>query len=121
FLSRPLPRPPVLGAGNRRIAGVLALAAELWLRLGRPVDTGQAFYKDARWIDRTAYDLEALAREGNLGVLPLEAASREIVAECAEGGESERLARLLADYLAPDGPGADEPWRTADVQTTRTP
>jgi hypothetical protein len=106
FLPRPLPRPPVLGAGNRRIAGVLALAAELWLRLGRPVDIGQALYKDARWIDRS--------------VLPLATASREIVAECAENGESERLDRLLADYLAPDGPGADEPWRTADAQTTQT-
>ncbi|HEV7505440.1 MAG TPA: hypothetical protein VGS07_11050 [Thermoanaerobaculia bacterium] len=120
FLPRPLPRPPVLGAGNRRIAGVLALAAELWLRLGRPVDAGQALYKDARWIDRSGYDLEALAREGNLGVLPLDAASREIVAECAESGESEHLDRLLADYLAPDGPGTDEPWRPADAQTTHS-
>jgi hypothetical protein len=120
FLPRPLPRAPVLGAGNRRIAGVLALAAELWLRLGRPVDAGQALYKDARWIDRSGYDLEALAREGNLGVLPLDAASREIVAECAESGESELVERLLADYLTPDGPGADEPWRPADAQTTHS-
>jgi hypothetical protein len=28
--------------------------------------------------------------------------------------------RLLADYLAPDGPGADEPWRPADAQTTHS-
>jgi hypothetical protein len=57
FLARPLPRPPVLGAANRRIGGALALAAELWLRLGRPVETGQALYRDARWADRTTYDL----------------------------------------------------------------
>ncbi len=118
FLPRPLPRPPVLGAGNRRIAGVLALAAELWLRLGRPVETGQALYRDARWIDRSPYDLEALAREGNLGVLPLDATSREIVAEQAETGCSERLDRLLAEYLAPDAPGADEPRRTDHAQST---
>ncbi|HEX4960010.1 MAG TPA: hypothetical protein VF173_04165 [Thermoanaerobaculia bacterium] len=117
FLPRPLPRPPVLGAGNRRIAGLLALAAELWLRLGRPVETGQSLYKDARWIDRSPYDLEALAREGNLGVLPLDAASREIVAECAESGEPDLLEKLLAEYLAPDGTGADEPWRTAHAET----
>ena len=72
FLPRPLPRPPMLGAGNRRIGGALALAAEVWLRLGRPVETGQALYRDARWADRTTYDLEALAREGNLGVLPFD-------------------------------------------------
>ncbi|MEA2604158.1 MAG: hypothetical protein QOF89_5150 [Acidobacteriota bacterium] len=120
FLPRPLPRPPVLGAGNRRIAGVLALAAELWLRLGRPVETGQALYKDTRWIDRSPYDLEALAREGNLGVLPLDTLSREIVAECAESEGSEHLERLLAEYLAPDGPGADELWRTAHEQSNQS-
>jgi hypothetical protein len=117
FLPRPLPRPPVLGAANRRIGGALALAAEIWLRLGRAVETGQALYRDARWADRTTYDLEALAREGNLGVLPLDPLSREIVAECEEMGESERLARLLHEYLAPEeNPGADESRRISDVQ-----
>ncbi len=116
FLPRPLPRPPVLGAGNRRIGGALALAAEVWLRLGRPVETGQALYRDARWADRTAYDLEALAREGNLGVLPFDPLSREIVAECEREGESESLDRLLAEYLAPDDPPrAADPRRTADA------
>jgi hypothetical protein len=116
FLPRPLPRPPVLGAGNRRIGGALALAAEVWLRLGRPVETGQALYRDARWTDRTTYDLEALAREGNLGVLPFDPLSREIVAECEREGESESLDRLLAEYLAPDDPPrAADTRRTADA------
>ncbi len=111
----------MLGAANRRIGGVLALAAEIWLRLGRPVETGQALYRDARWADRTTYDLEALAREGNLGVLPLDPLSREIVAECEEAGESEHLARLLQEYLAPEeDPGAAEPRRISDVQTFPT-
>lgn len=117
FLLRPLPRPPAPGAGNRWIGGVVALAGELWLRLGRPVEQGQAFYRSARWIDRTAYDLEALAREGNLAVLPLDPASREIVGECAATGESPQLARLLEEYLAPGETGADDSRRTADVQT----
>jgi hypothetical protein len=108
FLPRPLPRPPVQGAGNRRIGGALALAGELWLRLGQPAEAGQALYRDARWIDRAPYDLEALAREGNLGVLPIAPLSREIVAECAATGESARLAWLLAEYLAPGDAGADE-------------
>jgi len=120
FLLRPLPRPPARGARNRWIGGVVALAGELWLRLGRPVEQGQAFYRAARWIDRTAYDLEALAREGNLAVLPLDPASREIVGECAATGESARLARLLEEYLAPGKTGADDSRRTADVQTIET-
>jgi len=117
FLARPL---PAAAAGNRWLGGVLAMAGELWLRLGRPVEQGQAFYRSARWIDRAPYDLEALAREGNLAVLPLDAASREMVAECAETGESEQLARLLAEYVAPGEAGADASRRTADVQTIET-
>ncbi|MEA2694185.1 MAG: hypothetical protein QOJ16_3572 [Acidobacteriota bacterium] len=101
FLERPLPRPPVLGIENRRIAGVLALAAELWLRLGRPDGPGQALYVAARQADRTAYDLSALAREGNLGFLSwLSGLGREVVLEQAETGGSSLLATLLAEYLA---------------------
>jgi hypothetical protein len=118
FLSRPLP--PGHGARNRWIGGVLALAGELWLRLGRPVEQGQAFYRAARWIDRASYDLEALAREGNLGVLPFDPASRAIVAECAAGGESGQLARLVEEYVAPGEAGADESRRTADAETLQT-
>jgi hypothetical protein len=110
FLPRPLPRPPLLGAGNRRIGAALALAAEVWSRLGRPVETGQALWRDARWTDRTSYDLEALAREGNLGVLPFDPLSREIAAEVAETGESERLASLLAEYV-------DDTWRDPNAPT----
>jgi hypothetical protein len=117
FLSRPL---PACGATNRRIGGMLALAGEIWLQLGRPVEQGQAFYRSARWVDRTSYDLEALAREGNLAVLPLDPASREIVAEGAATGESEWLARLLEEYLAPEETGADESRRTTNAETIET-
>ena len=110
FLPRPLPRPPLLGAANRRIGGALALAGEIWSRLGHPVETGQALWRDARWTDRTSYDLEALAREGNLGVLPFDPLSREIAAEVAETGESERLASLLAEYV-------DDTWRDPNAPT----
>ncbi|HEY2292889.1 MAG TPA: hypothetical protein VGM86_19475 [Thermoanaerobaculia bacterium] len=118
FLPRPLPRPPVLGAANRRIGGDLALAAEVWLRLGRPIETGQALYRDARWVDRSTYDLEGLARERNLGVLPLSPLSREIVAEHAEEGEPARLVRsLIAEYLAPEEDPGDVSRRMSDAQS----
>lgn len=117
FLDRPL---PARGAGNRWIGGVVALAGELWLRLGRPVEQGHAFYRDSRWIDRAPYDLQALAREGNLAVLPLDPASREIVAECAATGGCERLARLLEEYVAPEETELNETRRTADAQTIET-
>lgn len=101
FLSRPLPRPPVSGVENRRMAGVLALAAELWLRLGRPVGQGQDLYAAARQVDRTAYDLAALTREGNLGFLGwLSGLAQEGVEEQAATGRSSLLDALLAEYLA---------------------
>lgn len=105
FLPRPLPRPPLHGAGNRRLGGALALAAELWLRLARPVDQAQALYRAARWIDGTAYDVEALAREGNLDVVTaLDATSCRLVLESVAGGEPALLAELLAEYLAGEAP-----------------
>jgi hypothetical protein len=120
FLLRPLPREPAAIASNRWIGGVVALAAELWLRLGRPVEQGQALYRAARWIDRSPYSLEALAREGNLAVLPLDPLSREIVAECATAGESQRMARLLEEYAAPGKTDTDESRMTVDAQTVET-
>jgi hypothetical protein len=100
FLPRPLPRAPIVGRENRRIGEVLALVAELWLRLGRSPEQGQSFYRAARWVDETAYDLDALVREGNLGVIPaLDDRSREVAVEVVEAGESELLEELLEEYL----------------------
>lgn len=105
FLARPLPRAPIVGRENRRIGEVLALVAELWLRLGRPVEQGQSFYRSARWVDETTYDLEALAHEGNLAVIKVfDDRSLDLVAEVVETGESSLLAELLAEYVAPPGP-----------------
>lgn len=117
FLPRPLPRPPIHTAGNRRLGEVLALAAELWLRLGRPVETGQALYRSARWVDRTSYDVEALAREGNLAVLPLDETGRGLLAEWVETGGAELLDRMMDEYVAPEeDPGAEETGRTRDAR-----
>jgi hypothetical protein len=101
LVPRPLPRPPLVGAENRRLAAVLAVAAELWLRLGRSPSQGQAFFRAARWADETGYDLAALAREGNLAVVAaLDAASRALLEEAAGGGAPALVAELMRDYLA---------------------
>jgi hypothetical protein len=69
LLPRPLPRPP-LRRGNLRLAAGLATLGELCLRLGQPEPRGQSLLRAARFAERLPQDLEALGREGNLGVLP---------------------------------------------------
>jgi hypothetical protein len=101
FLSRPLPRAPVLRTENLRLGGALALIAELWLRLGRSEEKGQDFYRAARFIDRTHWDVPALDRDGNLSVLPFEPEVHAVLAELLETGEAELLTELLAEYVAP--------------------
>lgn len=100
FLPRPLPRPPWPRVENRRIAGLLALAAELWLRVGRPVEQAQSLFRAARWLDATPYDVDALRREGNLAVVTaLDPLARRVVAEASGGSEPPLLGELLAEYL----------------------
>ena len=107
FLSRPLPKSPARLRGNRRLAEDLALIGELWLRLGRSESRGQGFYRAARWIDREAHDLMALAREGNLGVVTwLDAESRELVQEIVASGSASLLAELRDEYLG-SSPASD--------------
>lgn len=109
LLPRPLPRPPLGGAANRRLAAALAVAGELWLRLGRTPSQGQAFFRAARWADETGYDLPALAREGHLGVVEaVDAASRALIEEAAAtGGEPALVAELTRAYLAEEERDAD--------------
>jgi len=99
FWPRPLARPPLRGAETRRLAGLLALAGELWLRCGRAPAAGQALFRAARWADGAGYDLGALAREGNLGVVTaLDGRSRALLAEAAAGDEPRLVRELLAEY-----------------------
>jgi len=101
FLARPLPHLPLARRENRRLAGQLALIAELWLRLGRPVERAQSLFRAARWLDATAYDAGSLSREGNLGVVTaLDPLARRAVEEAAAGGEPALLGELMAEYLA---------------------
>jgi len=117
FLSRPLPRAPVLRTENLRLGGALALIAELWLRLGRSEEKGQDFYRAARFIDRTHWDVPALERDGNLSVLPFEPEVHAVLAELLETGGAALLTELLAEYVAPHEPA--EPMRNDHAPETR--
>ncbi|HRC87055.1 MAG TPA: hypothetical protein PK413_15715, partial [Thermoanaerobaculia bacterium] len=101
FFPRPLPRPPWSGASNRRLAGALLLASELWLSLGRPVGRGLALARAARWIDESRHDVAALAREGNLALVPeVDEGSRQLIESLRGGGTSSLVEELLAEYSA---------------------
>ncbi len=110
FLERPaLASPPAPGwlVGNRRLGAVLAEAAELWLRIGRPVHRGQAYYRAMRYVDRSRHDLAALHREGNLAVLEwLDADSRALIEETLDAGSPALLDELRAHYVARRGAAA---------------
>lgn len=104
-LDRPDPAAGTPRPGNRLVAGRLAQIAELWLALGKPEADAQELFRAARWIEEAEHDLEALAREGNLGVLGwLSAKARRQVEASLGGAAPPLLARLEAEYL-----GADEP------------
>jgi len=100
FLERPLPTPPQSGAGNRCLAGLLALAGELWQRLERSPARGQQLFRAARWVDDTRHDLEAMVAEGNLGIVAeLEGQPRALIEERLREGRSSFLDELRAAYL----------------------
>jgi hypothetical protein len=102
FASRPeAAGPSTPRADNRRLAAALLFAGTLWLRLGRSAGQGQAFFRAARWVDRTSYPVAALAREGNLAVIEaLDPESRRLIADLGAAGLSPLLAELEGEYLA---------------------
>lgn len=75
-LPRPLPAPPL----PPRLRRARELAGHL-IELGDAADAdGDAYYRAARFLDRGEIDIDAAAREGNLGVLPwLEEPARQAV------------------------------------------
>ncbi|HEV8242025.1 MAG TPA: hypothetical protein VGS57_21850 [Thermoanaerobaculia bacterium] len=101
LLPRPLPRPPLRGAANLRVAGALASCGELCLLLGEPESRAQALLRAARFAEREGRDLTALARDGHLPVLPwLEGEALQVAAEIAAGGEPELWRQLLSRLQA---------------------
>lgn len=99
FPERPLPTAPRSLAVRRRVAGELALAGDLLLHSGDEV-AAQGLLRSARRLDAETLDLEALVREGNLGVLAwLDRSAARVVLESLERGRSGLLEELLAGFL----------------------
>jgi hypothetical protein len=92
-LATTVPRPLPLGSAprrviaNRRVAEALATSADAARRSGRSEASVAALLRAQRMADATTYDLEALAREGNLGVLDwLDEQGRRVALAAVEGG-----------------------------------
>ncbi len=89
-LPRPLPAPPL----PPRLRLARELAGHL-IERGDAADAGaDAYYRAARFLDRDEIDIEAAAREGNLGVLPwLEEPVKQAVEQWLTGQSGRRQSR----------------------------
>lgn len=96
--ARPLPRPPLRGRGNRKLAGDLLEAAELALRLEEPALVPQVLFTAGRWVDATSYDVVGLVRDGVDRTVPelQPPVVREILEDQPAPAALERRRRLWA-------------------------
>jgi len=89
---------------NLELAEILALAGEIWLRLGRSEVCGQDFFRASHWAASTSIEVRAVALEGNLGVVGWARAEvSELILEWASTGCSKRLEEWLGEYGAETG------------------
>ncbi len=89
-LPRPLPAPPL----PPRLRLARELAGHLIERGDAAVTGADAYYRAARFLDRDEIDIEAAAREGNLGVLPwLEEPVKQAVEQWLTGQSGRRQSR----------------------------
>jgi len=101
FLPRPPWKQPGRAGRNRELAASLSVVGELLLLLDRPEGHAQAFYSAARRVDTGAQDFQAMAREGNLGIVEwLEPAVRREIDHYAAGSEGGLLQELRAELSA---------------------
>jgi hypothetical protein len=93
-------------ARNAAIAELLALAGELWGRLGRGEVQAQELFRASRWVDDNAVDVRALAAEGNLEIVEALRPSgvAAIVDEWSRAGSSPTVEEWLGEYVAPAMP-----------------
>ncbi len=104
FAARPVVGVAGRAASNRRLAGSLALAGELWLRCGRGESEGQAFFRAARWVEETDHDVAALVREDNLLLVPgLADRTGRLLVELVETGRAALLEDLEEEYAGGGG------------------
>jgi hypothetical protein len=84
-----LPDLPARAARDRRLAGALEEAGELWLRLGRSEAIGESLLAASRHLAAEPRDVTALAREGNIGLLSwLSPTARELITDESSGGSA---------------------------------
>lgn len=101
---RTTPERPSTGATpraefRRRAASELTVVADLWLRLERAEAAGQDLLRAARWAEKFEPDLRAIAREGNLEVLPwLDQNGRAVVSDLAADRPSALREALENEY-----------------------
>jgi hypothetical protein len=87
-------------ARRRAAAGVLSEIAELWARLGESPRKSESFFRAAREVEAAPWDLAALAREKNLGVLlRRDPAALAVLTEWLETGVSSLRADLFERYV----------------------
>jgi hypothetical protein len=90
---------PPRAARNRRIAAVLFEAGERWLALGRGEADGASLLAAGRHVESAAQEIEALARERQLALLPfLSPLARATVERFVAEGRSALLAELRAEW-----------------------
>lgn len=106
FFERPDAPLPPRRARNRRLATVLFEAGERWLALGRGEAHGASLLAAARHVESATQEVEAMARERQLVLLPFlsQFARRTIEACVAANGRSALLAELRSEWIGAEVP-----------------
>lgn len=104
------PRPARTGesAAHTRACEVLGWLGDLYLRLQRE-ERGQQILRAQRWLESSPWDLETIARDGHLELVPeLSGEAGEVVRELLESGRSARLEAARSAYLGQGAEAGDE-------------
>lgn len=97
------PRPPLPGVDGfgRQVASELALIGEMWAASGESPAEAQEYFRAAAWIEETHFDLRALERDDNLGIVPsLSAGAVRVIRELAGGVRRSTMLRDLVERFA---------------------
>ena len=90
---------------NRRIAALLLEAGERWLAVGRGEADGASLMAAGKFVESATQEIEALARERQLALLPyLSPLARTTVESFVKDGRSPLLAELRAEWAGVEVP-----------------